>query len=235
MNFPLLYEKKSLRNGRYWYPDDRRHVATIQAEVERAVGLRIQEWMHVSDGEVRDLAERITGDFVMLRKSVRNPNEVVKSRLKITRFAGGSPLLVISHLHKDRQNVDRVSKGIITRVVRNIYAVPENREGEGIEMLALRDPVQELFEKLNGFLISMNMDRKILSARVCIERNSKRWEALTLSNGYREHNRFRGFGSGKPPRPGDSAHAAGKCIWENILAPWFAAVLKEDVMLPKCR
>jgi hypothetical protein len=51
-------------------------------------------------------------------------------------------------------------------------------DSEALEIIALRDPVQKQYVKMMGFMQSINADRKVLSARVFIEREDDVWASL---------------------------------------------------------
>jgi hypothetical protein len=50
--------------------------------------------------------------------------------------------------------------------------------GEGIEIFALKEPIQQNFFTILGFHLSMNIDRKLISSRVFLERESTKWESV---------------------------------------------------------
>jgi hypothetical protein len=156
---------------------------SIENEVERSLGLMFKNWLKVSDHAVNKLSAKMFGDFsgdyVLLRKSVVDPDVVVKSRLRIDRASGRHPLPRVRHFHHDRQAVERVSTGVLIPMVSNVYAILEVEYGEGLEFIALRNPIQWRFHKMMGFMTSMNMDRNILSARICIERDGRMWDGVS--------------------------------------------------------
>jgi hypothetical protein len=111
----------------------------------------------------------------MLRKSVHNKDVIVKSAITIT-IDPYDHAVEVRHVHADRQGVPRLSDGIVVPVKSNFYCVMQIETGQGMEILALKEPVQDKFQRLMGFLLSFNIDRKLLSARVFLERMTKEWE-----------------------------------------------------------
>lgn len=183
-NFPTSTREKALH---YWptlVPDGFRgpDAVSIESERERSLGMMFKDWLNVTDHEVNKLSAKMFGDFsgdyVLLRKSVVDPDMIVKSRLRIDRASGRSVLPRVRHYHHDRQLVERVSVGVALPLISNVYAILEVENGEGMEFIALRNPIQWKFQKMMGFMTSMNMDRNILSARIFIERDGNLWDGI---------------------------------------------------------
>jgi len=155
---------------------------SVAVETERLLGVMFKKWLKLSDREVDKLSAKMFGDFsgdyILVRKSVVDPAIFVKSRLRIDRANGQHAVLRVRHFHVDRQNVERVSSGVLLPLVSNIYGILEVENGEGLEFLALRNPVNWAFQKLMGFMISMNMDRSVLCARIFIEREGISWDGI---------------------------------------------------------
>jgi hypothetical protein len=175
----------------------------FQNETEKSLSYLLKTWLDVDDRDLHRLSDKLfgeyVGDYVMLRKSVHSPvpihenahghvdnsvtqdsnQHIVKSLLKITHRDGiDKGFLKIRHYHHDRQGILRVSSGFFFPLSTNIYSIMKIEDGEGLELLALRNPIQKQFEKMMGFLISMNMDRNILSGRIFIERDSELWQDI---------------------------------------------------------
>jgi hypothetical protein len=68
---------------------------------------------------------------------------------------------------------------VLIPMVSNVYAILDVEYGEGLEFIALRNPIQWHFHKMMGFMTSMNMDRNILSARIFIERDGEIWDGVS--------------------------------------------------------
>jgi hypothetical protein len=120
---------------------------------------------------------KIAAQYVVLRKSVRDPHQIVKSQLSI-KLSPDKKILSATHRHFDRQGVARQSTGFVIGVVRNLHVFLQVEDGEGIEVISLREPVQTRFLKMMGFMQSINIDRQILSARIFIEREDDGWLKL---------------------------------------------------------
>jgi hypothetical protein len=183
-DFPASARAKVLQHWTTLVPDgaDEPGASSIESEIERSLGTIFKSWLKISDQEINKLSAKMFGDFsgdyVLLRKSAREANLIVKSTLKIDRARGRSVLPKVRHTHIDRQGIVRTSTGILLPIVSNVYGVLEVENGEGLEYIALRNPLQWNFNKMMGFLISMNMERIILSARVFIERDGSMWDGL---------------------------------------------------------
>jgi hypothetical protein len=183
-NFPASTREKALQHWSTLVPDSASGPAAlaVESEKERSLGLMFKNWLNVTDHEINKLSAKMFGDFsgdyVLLRKSVVDPNMVVKSRLRIDRAHGRDALPKARHFHHDRQNIERVSTGVFLPLVSNVYGILEVENGEGLEFIALRNPIQWNFQKMMGFMTSMNMDRNILSARIFIERDGTLWDGI---------------------------------------------------------
>jgi hypothetical protein len=151
--------------------------------IDQSLNMIMKTWLKVGDSSIGKVSAKLfgdyTGDYILLRKSVIDPDIIVKSRLKIDRIGARNSLPRIRHYHHDRQAVERVSTGVLIPMVSNIYAVLQVEYGEGLEFLSLRNPIQWHFHKLMGFMTSMNMDRNILSARIVIERDGRIWDGVS--------------------------------------------------------
>jgi hypothetical protein len=148
----------------------------IGGETTRQLGAQLRDWMEISTHSMNRLSERLCGDYVLLRKSIHSPNLIVKSVARVERL--NHSLLVMTHVHRDRQNVSRVSRGFVYPVARNIYCVLKIESGEGLEIMAFNEPIQAHFQKLRGFTTSIDMDRNILCARSVMERSNETLEKL---------------------------------------------------------
>jgi hypothetical protein len=135
-------------------------------------------WCRFGPNEISRAHSRFSRDYVLLRKSVNDPKVVVKSKLRIFIDPRDKSFVEAIHTHHDRHGVLRESRGFVTSVVRNLYIVMQVEDSEGLEIIALRDPVQKEYVKMMGFMQSINADRKILSARVFIEREDDVWASL---------------------------------------------------------
>lgn len=184
-NFPASTRDRVLQHWSTLVPGGANGTGTlsVENEVERSLGVLFKTWLKLSDQEINKLSAKMfgefSGDYVLLRKSVRDPNVVVKSRLRIDRAHGRDAVPKVRHYHHDRLGVERLSTGVFLPLVSNVYGILEVENGEGLEIIALRNPIQWAFQKMMGFLISMNMDRNILSARVFIERDCTSWNRLS--------------------------------------------------------
>lgn len=154
---------------------------TERFQFENALGAMFRNWFHVSAGETRDLSEKLTGKYVMLRKSLHSSDLIVRSTVTVSRSAGQAEQINIVHSHMDRGGNERLSNGFVCPVIRNIYAILNVEHGEAIELIVLRNPIQREFKQMVGFLISINVDRKIISSRVSLVHHDSSWDDL----GYR--------------------------------------------------
>ncbi len=147
------------------------------ADVEKSVGNSLRAWLFVSRKEIRRLGDKLVGEYVMLRNSLHNENVIVKSSLKIERNARLDQL-TITHRHIDSQGVERTSRGFLLPLFGNIYGVLRVERGQGLETIALREPIPEHFKKMVGFVTSIDMDRNVLTSRVCIDKVGPEWAKI---------------------------------------------------------
>lgn len=136
-------------------------------------------WLHISGLEVLRVYTKLVGRYIMLRKSIRDENLIVRSLVTIEFIENekqyGAGALLATHKHYDVYMRPRVSKGFLLPVVRNIYFLMNVEDGEGLEFIALKEPVQSDFKRMLGFITTMNTDRKLLSSHVCLERETENW------------------------------------------------------------
>ena len=137
----------------------------------QSLSLTTQELLHINKAEVAGTIAKFIGKYVMLRKSVSDPDVVIMSNLEIY-VSENKDFIRVLHQHTDRHHQTSTSKGFLVRRPPNLYALMRVESDVGLELLALRDPVNDRFRRLLGFLMSMNVDRKLLDARVVIERRS---------------------------------------------------------------
>jgi len=50
--------------------------------------------------------------------------------------------------------------------------------GEGLEIIAIKEPIQQNFKRMIGFLVSMNIDRKMLISHIFLERTNENWDSV---------------------------------------------------------
>jgi hypothetical protein len=148
----------------------------IAHDIPSALAGLFMKWNDTHDSQLRALRNKLSGTYVMLRKSVNEPDVVVKSTIVIG-HSNNHDFLNIRHIHVDRQGVERVSEGFIAPIVKNMYGIMRIERGDGLEILAIKEPIQHNFQRLLGILLSMNIDRKILSALIFLERASDIWNS----------------------------------------------------------
>ena len=135
------------------------------------------KWVDVSEKDVARLRTKLQGHYVMLRKSVVHESDIVKSEVMIGTDDDPSAINV-RHVHVDRMKVERISDGFAVPIARQIYLLTKIEGSEGLDFVAVREPIQQRFQRLLGFLVSMNIDRKILCSRVYLERNTDAWKSV---------------------------------------------------------
>ncbi len=143
----------------------------------QAISALFCKWIEVPDKEINRIQNKFSGRYIMLRRSIHNSDTIIRSTI-IFGIEKEGGFIKMSHIHKDRANVDRISKGFVVPVVRNIYCLMNIENGEGIEIFALKEPIQQNFFTILGFHLSMNIDRKLISSRVFLERESTKWESV---------------------------------------------------------
>lgn len=158
-------------------------------------------WVHTSKANVERLAEKMTGQFVVIRRSTVNAR-YIKSTLNIAfrrskNHRNVNYYLMAEHHHIDRSLKLRTATGFAFPVVRNIY-IPLLVEGhEGLEVIALRDPLQEHPHFFMGFMFGLNGNRNIYNSSVLLERltpqNQHVWDNISHRFA-REHPRLKDLG-----------------------------------------
>jgi len=135
-----------------------------------------REWVNTSEKDISRIRSKISGEYIMLRKSVIKQDMIVKSRI-IIGDDGDKDTISIKHIHMDRAGVLRVSEGFVMPIVRNVYCIMEVEGGEGLDILVLKDPIQQKFVRMYGFCGSMNLNRKLLWAKTFLERDNEIWRS----------------------------------------------------------
>jgi hypothetical protein len=140
---------------------------------DASFALGTQGWVSASSREITGLAEKITGNFIALRKSTIGSNIIMKSRLSVSlRRSGNSPFIHATHEHFDRTGRLRTSVGFIVPVRTNIYGAMQIEGHEGLEIFTLRDPMQHMPEFFMGFMLGVNGNRNIYNSSLLLERES---------------------------------------------------------------
>lgn len=129
-------------------------------------------WLGSASVYNEKMRDKFHGEYVIIRKSMSQPDLLIKSDLSIERIASAPDALLVCHTHIDRRARARISKGILVQTPGIINIILNIEYGEGVETLMLRDPVQRHFGLLTGFLNSMNIDRVVFSARVILLRKT---------------------------------------------------------------
>jgi hypothetical protein len=161
-----IFTARSLRDTE---SEDKARLDTV-----RSLCALFSKWALVNERDVERLAEKICNEYILVRKSYLDEELIVKSILTIS-FDQEAKILFARLIHTDQHAVGRTSLGFVLPVVRNIYCLMPIEEGEGLDIIALKIPIQHDFEKMLGFQITMNTDRKLISARVFVERNNEEW------------------------------------------------------------
>lgn len=160
-------------NGFEKHHDDDRQMNNAARLSARA----FYSWFRFNEKESSRIFSKFANKYVVFRKSVENENLIIKSSL-IIGLDEQKKALTATHIHLDRHGVVRQSTGFVMCIVRNIYIILQVEDGDGLELLALREPIQKDFVKMMGFMMSINTDRKILSARIFLERTDEIWEKI---------------------------------------------------------
>jgi hypothetical protein len=130
------------------------------------------QWLKSSESDLSKLRLKLGGKYVLIRKSVTDQDLLVKSDLIID-ASSDREVIKARHIHVDRTGVSRVSEGFVVPVVSNIYCILDVEDGQGLEIIALKEPIQQKWQRMYGFCWSMNFNRMIISAQVFLERDSE--------------------------------------------------------------
>lgn len=130
-----------------------------------------QEWVNTSHTEVNRLGRKFQGRYALLRKSTISAGTIMRSTLdvRLVHFER-IPYISVGHLYHDRSGRARSSKGFFFPVVKNVYGPLQVEDHEGLEVLVIRDPVQEKPGFLVGFMLGLNGDRTVYNSSVLLER-----------------------------------------------------------------
>lgn len=140
-----------------------------------------QNWLEVPDKAIADLVDKLCGaeetKYAVLRRSL-NDGHFVNSHLVLRRHKEQRGLISAVHYQRDREDEERVSRGVLIPVVNNIYGLFKVERGEALEFLSLRNPVQQKFERMVGFLNGVALDREIICAGIVLKRFEGFWSRL---------------------------------------------------------
>jgi hypothetical protein len=148
----------------------------LESGMQRTLSTLFCEWVGTHGKDISRLKEKIKGDYIMLRRSVKNDQDIIKSNISIGKD-DSKDYIDITHSHTDRFGVSRLSEGFVVPIVRSIHCIMKVENGEDIEVISLRNPIQQRgrFRRLLGFCQSINVDRVILSAKVYLEPYGQSW------------------------------------------------------------
>jgi hypothetical protein len=131
---------------------------------------------------------RVRGRYYAYRTS-SVANVIVKSYLEIRTTDHNAFYADFIHYHPDRfynpaltsegrslRMAPRQSNGLAFHLGINIYMIGNIESGQGVDMFALRDPMNKDFFSLSGFNLATNLDRIIFSTRTILIKNSNATE-----------------------------------------------------------
>jgi hypothetical protein len=131
---------------------------------------------------------RVRGRYYAYRASSVQ-NVIVKSYLEIRTTDNNEFYADFVHYHPDRfynpsltsggrslRMAPRQSHGLAFHLGINIYMIGNIESGQGVDIFALRDPMNKDFFSLSGFNIATNLDRIIFSTRTILIKNSNATE-----------------------------------------------------------
>ncbi|MFN7399684.1 MAG: hypothetical protein ACK5SX_11645 [Sandaracinobacter sp.] len=149
------------------------------ADARFAIGT--QDWVHTSPTEVDRLGRKFQGSYALLRKSTIAAGTIMRSTLDVQskRFEN-RPYVSAAHLYHDRYGRARSSKGFLFPVIKNVYGPLQIEDHEGLEVLVIRDPVQEKPGFLVGFMFGLNGNRTLYNSTVLLERIEAKTTAALL-------------------------------------------------------
>lgn len=128
----------------------------------------IRGWIGTSQKTIERSEKNICGDFYMFRKSVRVEKTIVCSALYVKKDGNGD--LKVSHVHYDRSNRKRVSKGVLITTATQYFSILSIEGGASIEFIALQRPMYETYSQISGFIITINTNRALVCSRIFVEK-----------------------------------------------------------------
>lgn len=139
--------------------------------IDGRFALGTQAWVHASPTEVDRLARKLSGNYVLLRKSTITSGLIMRSTLEVRLMhAKRTPYISVRHLYHDRYGKLRNSKGFFFPVVKNVYGPLQVEDHEGLEIIVIRDPVQASPSFFVGFMLGVNGNRTLYNSSVLLER-----------------------------------------------------------------
>jgi hypothetical protein len=134
--------------------------------MEHIFGGLLLNWVGSSADQITKYNDELCDDYYLLRKSVRAPEAIVRSECKIEWTSPKD--LKVTHWHHDRYDEIRTSKGFMVPTDGNHIAVLNIENGLSIEFLAVKKPPTERFKRLIGFIVTINSNGVLISARVSL-------------------------------------------------------------------
>jgi hypothetical protein len=147
---------------------------------------QFRDWLGTSPRDVSELLEKLIGtedvvdkkvEYAVLRWSAKE-DWMIKSSLWISGGSGDLNTVTAVHRHTDRGGVVRESIGGFIPVEGNIYGILKVEEGAGLDIFTLRNPVQKQFQRMVGFLCSIDVDRNLYCANIVIEKSNENWRKV---------------------------------------------------------
>ncbi len=174
-------------NARFFELREKLGLLAPPAVDDAVFAIGTHRWVHASKTDVARLHPKLEGRFVVIRRSTVNA-KYIKSLLQI-KFVRSSDhrhvnhYLKAEHHHFDRSQKLRIAAGFAFPVVRNIYMAMQVEGHEGLEIIVVRDPVQNQPDFFMGFMLGLNGNRNIYNSSVLIERLSSKnqhiWDKIS--------------------------------------------------------
>ena len=109
---------------------------------------------------------KMRGRYVCYRNATAK-DYIVKSSLRIDLKPGFDDVWEFVHLQRDAFQDQRSTDGPVIALSRTLYLVGDMESGQGLEIIVLKEPLPRKFSRLRGFIITMDQNREVYSARIC--------------------------------------------------------------------
>jgi hypothetical protein len=145
----------------------------------RALAGVTRNWLHVDAFEILNLAEKVSGEYILIRKSAEFDTIVIKSHLSIT-LGDQNDIIYGKHTFFDRLDRERISSGFFIPVKDNIYGIFSVEGVEALEIFGFSVPPirSKSITQMTGLTMSIDLHRVLLSAKTLIEIDNPSWHNI---------------------------------------------------------
>jgi hypothetical protein len=153
-------------------------VRDTEEPVRYAVGKQLLQWMHVESDTVKKLSEKISGTFLLFRKSSEDDNVILKSTVSFKPSTEHNVVYVF-HVLIDITDGEKLSSGVAIPVLDNVYCFLESGERTSIELIVFHQPAYtRVLNKVFGIITTADSRRAPLSSKIVMVRHSPAWNDI---------------------------------------------------------